>query len=697
MKKRAQITVFIIIGLILLLSIGVGIYFYQQRVAAPIKRVVAVPEEVQQIYDYVATCIDQIGEDGLILMGTQGGYIELPAIIDRTRNAYVSADPLGVVKTPMWYYEGEDRTPSLEYMQRSLAVYVKENLPDCVDNFESFKEVFDITPVSDILPVITFTDSEVIIEVKWALDVETQDKLMQLTEFISVFPVRLKPMWELATKVMEKENEIGWFENLTIDLMSANPDIPVSGMEFYCGTRKWHIQQVQQELQNTMHYNMPYIRIENTQYPEPLASLRTYNKLRDKAEDIREDLADDKEPDWPEKVPADVFEMNRMRFDVGTKRTDLKVAFVHQQEWPFFMNAQPNQGGILSTAQMKGARKYLRFLCMNQYHFAYDVIYPVKSIIRDDTAFNGAGYLFQFAFPVIIEDNEESRLFFGLRKFVVPDVGIDFCQTIGTQAVDVRAIGFTVGSPVAEELPNANITYRCLNQECLLGETYSDGTGAIRLAAYLPEGCSTPALIAKKEGYLEGLEYARKDRVDIMLTKLQKMDYSIMVHPYYEEVDKENPTKFTNAQWLEAQSYTKFPKTMHATISISLREMPYDQYKSYPASGEAFILEDRGAYELSDISEVERDEVDFVWGDGHYDIDILLFKRDKPVGGYHAENISVTYEELAGANNVVFHVVEYRPLPEQDYQQAGMFLFLYERGKYLDGQPYEKALRPTFT
>src|SRR5574341_2475565 len=99
MSKRGQITIFIIIGIVLLLSVGVALYFYQARVTEPIKRLVAVPEEVQQIYDYVATCANQIGKDGLLIMGTQGGYINIPPIIDRNPNAYVAADPAGISKT----------------------------------------------------------------------------------------------------------------------------------------------------------------------------------------------------------------------------------------------------------------------------------------------------------------------------------------------------------------------------------------------------------------------------------------------------------------------------------------------------------------------------------------------------------------------------------------------------------------------
>ena len=83
----------------------------------------------------------------------------------------------------------------------------------------------------------------------------------------------------------------------------------------------------------------------------------------------------------------------------------------------------------------------------------------------------------------------------------------------GTQRADIRALGFLEGSPVAEELEDVNITYSCVSQECLLGKTYSDGSGAIRLNTYLPEGCSNPAVIANKEGYIPKREYVRGEQV----------------------------------------------------------------------------------------------------------------------------------------------------------------------------------------
>lgn len=690
--KRGQLTIFIILGLVLLLSIGLVIYFTTKKAVAPIEKKVAVPEDIRQVYDYVETCVSQITKDGIILLGAQGGYISLPPIIDRTPTSYIPNDPGGVSKTPLWYYEGEDRTPSLNFMQRELAIYLKQNIADCTGNFEAFATRFDIRPSPEILPVVAIADEEVIVELKWPIDVNVAGKALKLETFVTSFPVRLKQMWELADKTMQYENQNEWFENLTVDLMSANPDVPMSGMEFRCGMRKWNIYKVKNEVQNTIYYNLPYIRIDNTQYPPPAAPLGTYESLKKQAEDIKDDLAEGKEPDWPKNPPQDVFQMNSMRMNVGARKTNLKPAFQYLKEWAFNINAQPSDGATLSSGNVKGFSKYLRFLCINQWHFAYDVIYPVKMIIRDDTAFNGEGFTFQMGFPVIIEDNEGSRIFFGLRKFQQPDIGADFCGIIGDQEADIRALGFVEGGFAAEELEGVNITYRCLNQECMLGKTYSDGTGAIRLAALLPQSCSNPLIIAQKEGYLPGRKHVSQELVEILMTKLKRLNYTIKVHPYYPS--KDNPL------WLGDQSYTKFSPNEHATVSISIRGQTYDQYKDYPANATA-LIGDRSrlkAFDLANIEDVEKDELDFVWGDAQYDIDILLFKGDVPVGGYHAENMTIYFEEdIVNANKVTLHAVEWRGALDKDFDPTNMFLFLYETGKYADGRRYEEALRPTFT
>src|SRR5512136_1318664 len=80
MTKKGQITVFIIIGILLLAAIGIYIYVSGQQAKAPIEaaqvQVAEVATEVQPIQDFVTQCLYLTTKQGLEMLGARGGYIQ---------------------------------------------------------------------------------------------------------------------------------------------------------------------------------------------------------------------------------------------------------------------------------------------------------------------------------------------------------------------------------------------------------------------------------------------------------------------------------------------------------------------------------------------------------------------------------------------------------------------------------------------
>ena len=74
-QKRGQVTVFVILGLALL--IGALIYFYiTTRDIRPNVNVPRLGGDAGQVQEFVEGCIDQIGRTGLTELGRHGGYID---------------------------------------------------------------------------------------------------------------------------------------------------------------------------------------------------------------------------------------------------------------------------------------------------------------------------------------------------------------------------------------------------------------------------------------------------------------------------------------------------------------------------------------------------------------------------------------------------------------------------------------------
>ena len=78
--KKGQITVFIIIGLIILLVIGTFLYMTRREITRPFEAarpsVAEIPQQIQPLRDSIESCIRRLATDGLRKIGDTGGYID---------------------------------------------------------------------------------------------------------------------------------------------------------------------------------------------------------------------------------------------------------------------------------------------------------------------------------------------------------------------------------------------------------------------------------------------------------------------------------------------------------------------------------------------------------------------------------------------------------------------------------------------
>lgn len=655
-KKRAQVTIFIIIGVILLLSTVLVIYLASRQVARPFEEEIIVPEDVKPVHEFITNCLYQTSKRGVSLMGQQGGFAYVPAIISNTFEAHLKLDPMGNFVIPFWYFEGEDRTPSISFMENELQRYVYENLRDCLGGLESFQEQYEIVEKEDFLPSVTIAEEDVIVRMKWPLQLATFNRTTMIENYIARLPVKLKKAHEVASKVMKYENEAMFFENFTIDTLSIDPEIPTDDLRFECKRRQWHIDDIKKRLQKVLFYNIPIIRVENTNYIPFNTKRKYYEQLDKDRERMLEELSEGaEEPTPPKYTPSDAIEFFKYRIDAGISPNDLRASFDYQPEWGMRLSAVPNTGGVLKSNMGKGNQRYLGFLCINQWHFTYDVIYPVRMTVKDDSAFAGEGFVFQMAFPVLVNDNIAERKYFGVRQFHPVVFDRPFCEVTGDDIVDLRATGFTEASPVESEMDNVTMTFRCLTEECVLGTTYADG-GYYRLRTTVPQACINPIIVAEKEGYLPAEGVLAGDALSLPMKKLKAFDAAVVVHPY----------KAYSKSW-GVPRYTMY-KAEKAVVRVSLQGYPFDQYIEIPGNNTV---------------------VELVEGREKYSFDVILTSGDNPIGGYTARDVEIGYLDFANADTLELHVFEYVPNPISDKLKIDMY-------EYMFSGNYTEMLEPTF-
>src|SRR3989338_4190797 len=98
-SKRGQITIFILVGVIILFAIAAVLYITKtsatEQFTAESEPVIAtVPQEFQPLNSYTEKCLEDTAVQGLRILGQQGGYIYPELVGEFSASAPTDADGL---------------------------------------------------------------------------------------------------------------------------------------------------------------------------------------------------------------------------------------------------------------------------------------------------------------------------------------------------------------------------------------------------------------------------------------------------------------------------------------------------------------------------------------------------------------------------------------------------------------------------
>ncbi|MBR9691621.1 hypothetical protein GOV06_02445 [Candidatus Woesearchaeota archaeon] len=615
-KKRGQITIFIILGIIILLSIFLFIYFREAVTVFTPERVI--PPELEPLDNFVGGCVNRIARDGLNILGANGGFIRFPDDIELDPGASLRTNPLfPSIKVPLWHFRGTTRVPSEDYMKEDLAYYIDQNLDECLDNLEAFQEQFEIIELEPRKVFVELTDRSVDVILDYRLEIRSlaENQTTRINEFRTSVPVRLKTVYELARKILDEEILEKFIEVRTIDLLALDDDIPYTGMEFTCTPKIWYIQDVKAKLKKLLRANLPMIRVDKTSY-QPVPPDQQYVKTH-------------------------------YIWDV----TDLKyptthVSFSYEESWPMEMYVRPNDGPILKSNAQRGF-DLLSFMCIHMHHFTYDIRYPVLTTITDDQGKNHEKYTFSFAFEAGIDHNFPDNTNFGISEFNFEprETSERFCLESVKNTLKIRTFEnfTTLFGEEHNDLPGVNLTYTCIRLKCPVGQTEWQFRGQEASITKQVPFCVNGVLRGTKEGYKENYIFVSTDSektVDLYLTPIISKNITVVKHSVYgQRVGQEESLKDQSA-------------------IITIKK---DRHKSTAV----FPTEYQGV--LSELEFLGK------W-DYTYNIEIFLVDEETTLGGgtisggYKA-SWTIPWNKIKGAREIKFHVVEWPHVGEDDAEK----------------------------
>jgi len=498
--RKGQITVFIIVGLLLLII--TALLLILQDEIYDISSSTFFPTQDSKVSTFITDCVRVTGEDALEIIGLQGGYLEFPDFYDNSD--YIPISPF--LSVPLWGNRNTVQYPTLESINAELDNYIEENVRDCLFLTEAFSESYDVVEKSEIESSTIFQDDSTLFNVKWTIEV--RDKMGEVVAEIMVHqvesPVQFKKVYVMADSIIKEEYRSFKFEDLVQDLIALeHPDVPVSGLELSCTKREWDISNVKSTLSDMIRVNFGQLKVEGSNFQA-----------------------------FSDAYP---YYQSHYVWDVQNNDDSLIVEFTPDQMSGFNIDITPTSGGRLQSSQVKGL-DLIPILCTQQWKFTYDVDFPMIIDIVDSS-----GYRFKFGSTVDLVRNQPNKYKQDFSPVNIAGSGFDkeYCE----ESLQRYPVFFSTESVVennltgvyyTDPLEDVNISYTCLKYTCDVGATEYDygQRGDIAGVEFDTPYCSNAVIRAEHEGYIGEYvmqEVKEETIINLQLRPLRDIDSSDIV------------------------------------------------------------------------------------------------------------------------------------------------------------------------
>jgi len=474
--KRGQLTVFVIIGLLLLIS--VSLYFLLQSRTLPgvAPSILEAPVAIRPVVQFVTQCLTTQAKEGLIRIGAGGGYIDVRRsgasvnIAAPTEGDAVQFAPSSELAIPYWWYLkspndcrgacefGTLKPPLLREggvnsIEVQLDQYIQDTLNDCIGNFTQVEqEGFDVRAVGTPKATTTIGEEGVSFILDYPLLILRTGEEFRHESYRTHIEVPLTEMYRVGEELSQLEAKHRYLERhmqQVVDLytgMAAGDLPPVAHATFDLSPgKRWVKEDVHRRVRELITAFVPLLQVWGTgnhvflEAPADVSNrdrwVRIYNlnnllTLEDNHLGLEVRFS---APDWW-----------REHFDLNCRgQVCAPDSFINTFGFPF------------------GFQKY---------NFAYDMSVPVIVEMRAPDAFGEEGYIFQYMLESNVRNNEPMPFVFepwdtGANPVTQNSLLCDPEQRTGL------GINVTVQDSVTDAYVDGALLYQCEDETCPVGET----------------------------------------------------------------------------------------------------------------------------------------------------------------------------------------------------------------------------------
>ncbi|MAG73928.1 hypothetical protein CL620_06440 [archaeon] len=198
MLKRGQVTVFIIIGIVILFLFA-GLLFVVKSVTKD--KVEAEQEAMVEAYEFnsiqmfIDHCLQRTSNEGMRFVSFRGGYYQVPE----------PAEDQIFVKIPYYFDVGQKRFPTKEIIAHQIELYVEDKMKSCLNDFVVFKNQ-GFSFVEEEMKATVQLGTSIVFELDYPLQAEKGESIKQFQKFSYTLPVNFEHIYNIIDQtVFEQE------------------------------------------------------------------------------------------------------------------------------------------------------------------------------------------------------------------------------------------------------------------------------------------------------------------------------------------------------------------------------------------------------------------------------------------------------------------------------------------------------------
>ena len=199
MGKKAQVTIFIIIGILVMAAVTIFLVIRQQAAVMPAQAEAEIaagaPADFRPAVIFTQKCLQRTLEDGIDIISRRGGYLDLP------ERSTVNAS----TNTAYYFYLEQDISPTEDVMKSELTKYLDTQLPFCLRNYADFPGITAI--YGPLASSITIDETGVKAETGANLRLALGSANYRQDTFQAKVPARLLTLFRAAKGLTAKQAE----------------------------------------------------------------------------------------------------------------------------------------------------------------------------------------------------------------------------------------------------------------------------------------------------------------------------------------------------------------------------------------------------------------------------------------------------------------------------------------------------------